>query len=160
MVVDLQPQEQPQGQSQQQYQQQEQQQQQQPQQQQSRRQQQYVVPPKPAAGVAVRVIGPSAAVDSARLLLSVVLEYMDREREMREGDAAVRERLQVRYCLMSSASLLSRFAMSLWMWGNPVVDVVQTLRDFDHASISFGHTAKDGGRTQARFVVKIVGGVA
>ena len=42
------------------------------------------------------MIGPSATVDSARLLLSVVLEYMDREREMLEDDAAVRERLQVR----------------------------------------------------------------
>ena len=60
-------------------------------------QQQQNFPVKAAAGAAVHVIGPSPTVDSARLLLSVVLEYMDREREMREGDAAVREKLQVRY---------------------------------------------------------------
>lgn len=43
----------------------------------------------------VRVIGPRPTVDSARLLLGVVLEYMDRERELREGDSVVREKLLV-----------------------------------------------------------------
>lgn len=49
-------------------------------------------------GPAVRVVGPRATVESARMLLGVVLEYMDQEREMREGDAAVRERLLVSFC--------------------------------------------------------------
>eukprot|EP00903_Cladosiphon_okamuranus_P005653 g5618.t1 len=61
---------------------------------QQQQQEQQDAPVKAAAGPAIRVIGPSAAVDSARLLLPVVLEYMNREREMREGDTAVRERLQ------------------------------------------------------------------
>ncbi|CAN0138632.1 unnamed protein product [Ectocarpus sp. 4 AP-2014] len=43
--------------------------------------------------MSVRVIGPRSTVDSARLLLGVVLEYMDRERELREGDNVVREKL-------------------------------------------------------------------
>lgn len=46
--------------------------------------------------MSVRVVGPSPTVNSARLLLGVVLEYMDRERELREGDNVVREKLLVR----------------------------------------------------------------
>lgn len=46
--------------------------------------------------MSVRVIGPRPTVDSARLLLGVVLEYMDRERELREGDNVVRGKLLVR----------------------------------------------------------------
>lgn len=47
-------------------------------------------------GAAVRVVGPRAAVESAKVLLNVVLEYMDRERDAQEGGAVVRQRLQVR----------------------------------------------------------------
>lgn len=45
---------------------------------------------------AVRLIGPRATIDSARMLLGVILEYVDKEREMRESDTVVRERLLVR----------------------------------------------------------------
>ena len=40
--------------------------------------------------------GRCATVDSAGVLLGVVLDYMRREREMQEGGIAVRERLLVR----------------------------------------------------------------
>lgn len=46
-------------------------------------------------GAAVRVVGPRTAVESAKVLLKVILEYMDKEREMQESGAVVRQRLQV-----------------------------------------------------------------
>ena len=50
--------------------------------------------PVPAAEVCF--IGTRAAVDSASALLGVVLDYMDREKELQKGDVAVRKRLMVR----------------------------------------------------------------
>lgn len=56
----------------------------------------YQVPPAvPAAAATVCVVGTRAAVDSAGVLLGVILDYMRRERETREGGVAARERLLV-----------------------------------------------------------------
>ena len=53
-------------------------------------------PVVPTAAATICVVGTRAAVDSAGVLLGVVLDYMRREREMQEGGIAVRERLLVR----------------------------------------------------------------
>lgn len=47
-------------------------------------------------GALVRVVGPRAAVESARVLLSVVLRYLDEGRMMRDDDLLIREKLSVR----------------------------------------------------------------
>ena len=54
------------------------------------------VPPVPTAAATVCVVGTRAAVDSAGVLLGVILDYMRRERKIQEGGVAVRERLLVR----------------------------------------------------------------
>lgn len=48
------------------------------------------------AAAVVRLLGPRPAVESARVLLGVILQYMDRVRNIKEGDVAVRAKLQVR----------------------------------------------------------------
>lgn len=49
-----------------------------------------------AATATVCVVGTRDSVESARMLLSVILHYMEREREMQKSDGVVQKRLMVR----------------------------------------------------------------